>query len=74
MIIIFIEWYSQLTNKRTDKKDATTRTQMHKTNLVCWEPSLATILVHLDKVQGSVESARQLGDVHVKGELPVTPW
>merc|ERR1719336_733110 len=39
--------------------------------LVCWELSLATVLVHLNEVQGSVESARQLGDVHVKGELPV---
>ena len=68
MIIIFIKWYIQLANNYTD-----TQTEIHKTNLVCWEPSLAAILVHLDKVQGSVEPARQLGDVHVKGELPVTP-
>ncbi len=40
-------------------------------SLVCWEPGLATILVHLDKVDSAIETARKLGDVDIEGNLLV---
>lgn len=39
------------------------------TSLVGWVLGHTTVLVHLDKVQGSVDTARGVGDIDIKGEL-----
>lgn len=41
------------------------------TSLVGREAGHATVLVHLDEVEGTVETARQVGHVNVEGELLV---
>lgn len=41
------------------------------TSLVVWETRLSSILVHLDEVESTVETARKLGDIDIEGELLV---
>jgi len=41
------------------------------TSLICWVLGHTTVLVHFDEVDGTVQTARQVGNVNVHGELGV---